>query len=65
MPGTEPESPAPEPRRREAFRALVEAQDGGTPVAESRRKVAERFALTEEQVRQIEREGLDQNWPPL
>jgi hypothetical protein len=58
----------PEPRRKEIFHALVDAQDqdpspGG--VVQSRRVVAERFGLSESQVRQIEQEGLDHEWPPL
>ena len=52
-------------QRMEAFLALVEAQDGRMTVAESRKAVAHRFGVSEEQVRTIEREGLDGNWPPL
>ena len=55
----------PEPLRREVFAAVVEAQDGGANVAESRVQVAEKFSLTETAVRTIEREGLDAGWPPL
>ena len=55
----------PEPVRREVFAAVVEAQDGGSNVADSRVQVAERFGLTEAAVRAIEREGLDAGWPPL
>jgi hypothetical protein len=33
--------------------------------AESRKVVGERFGVSEGQVRQIEREGLDNGWPPL
>ena len=55
----------PEPQRKEIFRALVDAQDQEMPVDVSRQVVAERFGLSEEQVRQIEREGLDNDWPPL
>ncbi len=51
--------------RMEAFQALVEAQDRGIAVAQSRETVAERFGISEDQVRRIEREGLDGNWPPL
>lgn len=58
-------TPLPEDRRREIFLALVETQDGGTPVAESHVAVAHRFDVSEQQVRVIEREGLDGNWPPL
>jgi hypothetical protein len=60
-----PDKPLPEPRRKDIFLALVEAQDRGTPTAESRKAVAERFGVSEGQVRQIEREGLDNDWPPL
>jgi hypothetical protein len=55
----------PEVRRKEIFLALVDAQDHEFPVAQSRKMVAERFGVSEEQVRQIEREGLDNGWPPL
>jgi hypothetical protein len=60
-----PEPALPESRRKEIFQALVEAQDIGQSVAESRRVVAERFGVTEEHVRRIEQEGLDEGWPPL
>ena len=59
------EEPLPEPRRKEIFLALVEAQDHGMSPAESRKAVAERFGVSQGQVRQIEREGLDNDWPPL
>jgi hypothetical protein len=52
-------------RRRAIFRALVEAQDGGLSVAAARAEVGSRFEVTETQVKAIEREGLDQQWPPL
>ena len=56
----------PEPRRMEIFLALVEVQDTGTvSVAQSRRLIADRFGVTEKQIRQIETEGLDRQWPPL
>ena len=57
--------PLPEARRKEIFLALVDAQDEEMPVDLSRRVVAERFGVSEGQVRQIEREGLDNDWPPL
>ena len=50
---------------KEIFLALVETQDQDVGVARSRRLIAERFGLTEGQVRQIEQEGLDHEWPPL
>ena len=54
-----------EDRRKEIFLALVNAQDQDLEVAESRRLMVERFGLSEGEVRQIEREGLDRQWPPL
>jgi hypothetical protein len=54
-----------EARRREIFSALVEAQDQRMTVAQSREEVAKRFSLSQGQLRQIEREGLDNKWPPL
>ena len=59
------ENPLAEPQRKEIFLALVEAQDRGITVTESRKEVAERFGMSEIQVRTIEREGLDKRWPPL
>ena len=52
-------------RRKEVFLALVTAQDGEMPVAQSRQEIAQRFGITEAEVVRIEREGLDNNWPPL
>ena len=60
-----PDKPLPEPRRKEIFLALVEAQDHGMSPAESRKVVAGRFGVSEGQVRRIEQEGLDNEWPPL
>ena len=54
-----------ESRRKEVFLALVTAQDGDMPVAQSRKEIAQRFGITEAEVVRIEREGLDGNWPPL
>ena len=54
-----------EERRREIFLALVEAQDDEMPVDLSRKAIAERFGITEEALQHIEREGLDNDWPPL
>jgi hypothetical protein len=63
QPGSE--GPLSEQDRREIFRALVEAQDQGMRVAQSRAAIAERFGVAEAQIREIEREGLDHGWPPL
>jgi len=57
--------PIPVERRREAFAALVAAQDTGLDVATSRKQVAARFGLTTKTVEKIEKEGLDAQWPPL
>ncbi len=54
-----------EDMRKEIFLALVEAQDQGTGVAQSRKEIAERFGVSEAQVRQIESEGINGQWPPL
>jgi hypothetical protein len=54
-----------QPERMELFLALVEAQDGKMTVARSREAVAERFGVSEKQVRTIELEGLEAEWPPL
>ena len=54
-----------EDRRKEIFLALVEAQDLEMEVAQSRNLMVERFEVTDKQVQLIEREGLNQKWPPL
>ena len=54
-----------EARRIEIFQALVETQDQEVGVAKSRQMVADRFGVSESQVKQIEQEGLDHEWPPL
>jgi hypothetical protein len=60
-----PDNPLTQEQRMEIFLALVEAQDERMTVEQSRQAVARRFAISEQQVRRIEREGLDGNWPPL
>jgi hypothetical protein len=55
----------PEERRRAVFRDLVETQDGGIAVADSRVRIAARYAVEVGQVLKIEREGMDNDWPPL
>jgi hypothetical protein len=53
-------------QRRDVFQALVNTQDMGImSVAQSRQHVMKQFELTEAQVRQIEEEGLEKEWPPL
>ena len=52
-------------RRKEIFLALVDAQDHDMSVAESRKLIAQRFAVTDAQLLSIEREGMEKQWPPL
>lgn len=54
-----------EERRKEVFRALVDAQDNEMSVAQSRKVIAQRYALTDRQLLSIEREGSEKQWPPL
>ncbi len=54
-----------EDRRKEIFKALVEAQDQEMSVAQSRKLISERFQVSEAEVRKIEHEGLEGLWPPL
>jgi hypothetical protein len=54
-----------EEERKAVFLALVAAQDAGKAVVLSRKEVAERFGLSDREVRRIEEEGLDVGWPPL
>jgi len=62
----DPTEDLPEERRKEIFLALVEAQDRHEfTVPQSRRFIADRFGVSENQIRQIEREGMDRLWPPL
>ena len=55
----------PEEKRKEIFLALVDAQDHEMSVVQSRKLIAERFGISDSQIRKIEREGLDNEWPPL
>jgi hypothetical protein len=53
-------------QRREIFHALVATQDTGLmSVPESREHVSRQFDITEAQLKQIEEEGLEKEWPPL
>jgi hypothetical protein len=54
-----------EEERKAVFIALVEAQDAGKGVVLSRKEVAERFGITDREVRRIEEEGIEGGWPPL
>ena len=53
-------------QRQEIFHALVTTQDLGLmSVAESVQHIVKQFDITEAQLRQIEDEGIDKEWPPL
>lgn len=54
-----------EAARRAIFAALVALQDRGVSVARSRLKVAESFGVSLDLVVEVEREGLEKEWPPL
>ena len=51
--------------RKAIFRALVTAQDEIHNVRESYEKVAGHYEISEEQLRLIEDEGVENEWPPL
>ena len=57
--------PIPEIRKREIFRTLVETQDAGLAVSESRAHIAALCSIEIEQLIAIERAGVKANWPPL
>jgi hypothetical protein len=53
-------------QRRDIFHTLVTTQDLGLmSVAQSREHVTKQFDITDAQLRQIEEEGLEKEWPPL
>jgi hypothetical protein len=53
-------------QRREIFHALVSTQDlGMMTVAQSREHVSKQFEITDAQLKQIEEEGIENEWPPL
>jgi hypothetical protein len=52
-------------QKQEIFHDLVTTQDVVTNVPKSRQLVTERFDITEKQLREIEDEGIDKEWPPL
>ena len=53
-------------QRQEVFHALVTTQDLGLmSVGESRQHIEKQFEITDAQLKQIEDEGLENEWPPL
>lgn len=57
--------PLDEEKRKAIFLALVTIQDKGHKPARARHIIAEQFGIGEDQVRRIEDEGVDKDWPPL
>ena len=52
-------------QKRDIFRELVSVQDLGNPVRRSRELMMEKFEISENQLKEIEDEGLEEQWPPL
>jgi hypothetical protein len=52
-------------QKQEIFHVLVTTQDVVSNVPKSRQMVTERFDITDKQLREIEDEGIDKEWPPL
>ena len=53
-------------QRREIFLDLVHTQDENTmSVSDSRQSVIKKYKITDMQLKLIEEEGSDKDWPPL
>jgi hypothetical protein len=53
-------------QRRDVFHALVTTQDLNLmSVSESRQHIEKQFDITDAQLKEIEEEGLENEWPPL
>jgi hypothetical protein len=52
-------------QKQEIFHVLVTTQDVVNNVPKSRQLVTERFEISEKQLREIEDEGIENEWPPL
>ena len=51
--------------KKEIFSQLVATQDAVANVRKSYEMVTEQYTISEEQLKAIEEEGLDNEWPPL
>jgi hypothetical protein len=52
--------------RKDIFYHLVHTQDSGSmSVSQSRQSIIKEFAISDAQLREIEEEGLEKEWPPL
>jgi hypothetical protein len=66
MSSPDPADELSEERRRAIFLALADAEDlQEMPRPLARQLVARRFGITEAAVAHIEREGMEELWPPL
>jgi hypothetical protein len=52
-------------QKQEIFQDLVLTQDMVSDVPRSRQMMTEKHDISEEQLRSIEEEGLENEWPPL
>ncbi|MCX7699331.1 MAG: hypothetical protein N2039_00485 [Gemmataceae bacterium] len=53
-------------QRKEIFRELVRTQDQNVmTVPDSRQSIIRQYKITDSQLRQIEEEGTEKDWPPL
>ena len=55
----------PKQKRQEVFQALVVLQDDGMSWKDSRYAICKRFSITSAALLDIEREGINDDWPPL
>jgi hypothetical protein len=60
----EADRPLSEEERKKIFLTLVQAQDQAG-VVQSRKEIVKQFGISDRQVRKIEQEGIDKDWPPL
>jgi hypothetical protein len=52
-------------RRKQIFSDLVQLQDQGASVRDSREQVATEYKVPVETIENIEKEGIEKEWPPL
>ena len=54
------------PQRKEIFHSLVTLQDSNLmTVTDSLHHITQQYQITESQLRQIQDEGIEKEWPPL
>jgi FlaA1/EpsC-like NDP-sugar epimerase len=51
--------------RREIFHDLVTTQDEVRNVPQSRKIITQKYGISDAQLRKIEEEGINREWPPL